>query len=124
LSATASAYSHGIATIRPYAFWVFGSPAAWIAMLGAPVAWLSLRALTDGDDAAVAIWALVAVASVVGFTMAETERVWLPFVPLACVAAASALAALPAARLRLVLAVLAVLAVQALAVELLFFTVW
>jgi hypothetical protein len=121
LSATASAYSHGIATIRPYAFWLFGSPAAWIAMLGAPVAWLSLRALTDGDDAAVAIWALVALASVVGFTKAETERVWLPFVPLACVAAAGALAALPVARLRLVLAVLAV---QALAIELLFFTVW
>jgi hypothetical protein len=121
LSATASAYSHGIATIRPYAFWVFGSPAAWIAMLGAPVAWLSLRALTDGDDAAVAIWALVAFASVVGFTKAETERVWLPFVPLACVAAGAALAALPRARLRLVLAALVV---QALAVELLFFTVW
>jgi hypothetical protein len=121
LSATAGAYSHGIATIRPYAFWVFGSPAAWIAMLGAPVAWFSLRALSDGDDAAVAIWGLVALASVVGFTKAETERVWLPFVPLACVAAAGVLAALPVARLRVVLAALAV---QALAVELLFFTVW
>ena len=65
--------------------------------------------------------ALVLVASVIGFTKAETERVWLPFVPLACVAAAAALAALPVARLRLVLASLAV---QALAIELLFFTVW
>jgi hypothetical protein len=44
--------------------------------------------------------------------------VWLPFVPLACVAAAGAL---KPRRLRLVLGLLAV---QAIAVELLFFTVW
>jgi methylthioxylose transferase len=122
LSATASAYSHGIATIRPYWFWVFGSPAAWIVMLGLPVAWLSLRSLSARDTAAIAVWALVVVSSVIGFTKAETERVWLPFVPLACIAAASALpAALSAGRLRLLLGVLAA---QALVIELLFFTVW
>ena len=57
-----------------------------------------------------------------GFTKAETERVWLPFVPLACVAAASAFpASASSARFRLLLAALAA---QALAIELLFFTVW
>jgi hypothetical protein len=55
---------------------------------------------------------------VLGLTKAETERIWLPFVPLACIAAS---AAAPAARLR---PMLAALAVQGLAVELLFFTVW
>jgi hypothetical protein len=118
LSATASAYSHGIATHRPYAFWVVGSPTAWAVMLGLPVAWLAVKALVAGDETAVAIWGLIAFASILGFTKAETERIWLPFVPLACVAAA---AALPVARLRVVLAALAF---QAFAVELLFFTVW
>ena len=52
LQATSAAYSHGIATIRPYWFWAFGSPAAWIVMLGPPVAWLALRALSRGDGVA------------------------------------------------------------------------
>ena len=51
-------------------------------------------------------------------TGGETERIWLPFVPLACVAAA---AAVPAGRLR---PVLTFLVFQAMVVELLFFTVW
>jgi hypothetical protein len=118
LGATASFYSHGIATIRPYSFWLFGSPAAWAMMLGLPLAWLLLRSLSLGDAAAIATCLLVLLASVTGLTKAETERVWLPFVPLACVAAAGALST---TRLRVVLAALAA---QALVVELMFFTVW
>jgi hypothetical protein len=116
---TASLY-HGelIGSQRVYVFWVFGSPVAWAVMLGLPVVWFALRALAAGDAAAIATWALVLAASVLGFTKAETERVWLPFVPLACVAAA---ATLRTARLR---PVLAFLAVQALAVEIVFFTIW
>ena len=57
-------------------------------------------------------------AAALGFTKAETERIWLFLVPLACIAAA---AALPD---RLLPAALAALAEQALAVELLFGTVW
>jgi methylthioxylose transferase len=60
---------------------------------------------------------VVAVSAAGGFTKAETERIWLPFVPLACVAAA----ALPIRRIR---SVLVALGLQALAVELLFNTVW
>ena len=56
--------------------------------------------------------------AVAGFTKAETERIWMPFVPLACVAAAEQL---PVRRLR---PVLAALAAQALVVEILFNTVW
>jgi hypothetical protein len=124
LRATGRAYAHGIATIRPYAFWVFGSPAAWMVMLGIPITWLALRALAVGDPAAIATWALVAVAALIGLTKGETERIWLPFAPLACVAAAGVLSGSRLAsggRLRLLLAALAA---QALAVELLFFTIW
>ena len=110
-------YGGGAAAHRPYAFWVFGSPAAWLTMLGLPVAWLALRALTRGEPAAVGLAAVVAISALAGFTKAETERIWLPYVPLACVAAA----AMPIRRLRLILGVLAL---QAVVIEVLFGTVW
>lgn len=118
LQATSNAYFHGTFRYRPYAFWVFGSPAAWAVMLGLPITWFALRALGTGDGAAIATWSVVLVASLLGTTGGETERIWLPFAPLACVAAA---AALPAARLR---PALFLLCAQSLVVELLFFTVW
>ena len=43
------------------------------------------------NDAAVALAVVVIVAAVAGFTKAETERIWLFLVPLACVAAAPAI---------------------------------
>ncbi len=118
LQATSKAYYHGTWRYRPYAFWLFGSPAAWALMLGLPITWFALRSLGAGDAAAIATCALVAVASLLGTTGGETERIWLPFAPLACVAAA---AVVPAARLR---PILLALSLQALAVQLLFFTVW
>jgi hypothetical protein len=119
LHALSSAYGHGVARSRPYAYWLVGSPAAWAVMLGLPIAFLSLRALvTRRDPAALALWAIIAVAAALGLTKAETERIWLPFAPLACVAAA---AAVPPSRLR---PVLGLLLCQALAIELLFFTIW
>ena len=39
------AYGGGAAAHRPYAFWLFGSPAAWITLLGPPIVWLALRSL-------------------------------------------------------------------------------
>ena len=116
--ATEQVYRFGVADQRPYWFWLTGSPTAFLLVLGLPIAWLALRALADGEDAAVAIFAVLAIAAVAGFTKAEVERIWLSFAPLVCLAAASAL---PARRLRLVLALLAV---QALAWELLWNTVW
>lgn len=118
LEATHRFYLHGAAASRPYSFWVFGSPAAWILMLGLPIAWFALRAAVAGDPAARALWALIVAAAVIGVTKAETERIWLPFDPLACAAAA---VAVPTRWLR---PLLGLLTVQALAVELLFFTVW
>jgi hypothetical protein len=117
LRALGPVYAHGQAAKRPYAFWLFGSPAAWLAMLGVPIAWAALRALARGEASALALAAIVGVSAIAGFTKAETERIWLPYVPLACAAAA----ATPVRRLGPV--VIALFA-EAIAIELLFGTVW
>ena len=118
LRATDQVYGFSVATMRPYAYWVVGSPAAWLAAMGPPLAWYALRALAAGRTPALALAAVILVAAVLGFSKAETERIWVFFVPLACVAAAEVL---PPERLRLVLVLLAA---QAFAVELLLVTVW
>jgi hypothetical protein len=118
LAATAGVYRDGIASIRPYAFWVLGSPVAWGVMLGPPIAAAAIRGALRRDTPALALAAVLVAAAAGGFTKAETERIWLFFVPLACVAAAPVLAGRPPAR------VLALLVAQALAVQALFATVW
>jgi methylthioxylose transferase len=118
LRATEQVYRHSVATVRPYAFWVAGSPVAWGVMLGLPIAAAALRSCVRGNHAAVALAVVVVVAAVAGFTKAETERIWLFFVPLACVAAA------PAITPRRMTAVIAALVAQALAIEVLFDTIW
>jgi hypothetical protein len=118
LRATEAVYRHSVASVRPYAFWAFGSPVAWGAMLGLPIAAAAVRSATRGDDAAVALAVVVAIAALGGFSKAETERIWLFLVPLACVAAAPAIAA------RRLTGVAALLLAQALAVEVLFDTIW
>jgi len=119
LRATEAVYRNSIARQRPYAFWVFGSPVAWGVMLGVPIVLATLRALRDRNDAAVALALVVVVAAVGGFTKAETERIWLFLVPLACVAAATG----GLSQRRLGVAVTALIA-QALVVQVLFDTVW
>jgi hypothetical protein len=111
------AYGMGAAAQRPYAFWLFGSPAAWITLLGPPIAWLALRSLQRAEPAAVALAAIVVVSAVAGFTKAETERIWLPYVPLACAAAA----ATPIVRLRTALVAMALIGI---AVTVVFGTTW
>jgi methylthioxylose transferase len=117
LRAVHDAYGKGAAAQRPYAFWLFGSPAAWITLLGPPIVWLALRSLQRGEPAAVALALIVLVSAVAGFTKAETERIWLPYVPLACAAAAAS----PIMRLR---AALVAMALAAVAVTVLFGTTW
>lgn len=118
LRATEGVYRDSIATTRPYAFWLVGSPVAFAVTAGLPItaAWLVAAARRNGPALALAV--IVVLAAVLGFTKAEVERIWLPFVALACVAAASVVGD------RLLRPVLAVLALQALATELLFATVW
>lgn len=118
LRATESVYRQSVASVRPYAFWALGSPVAWGVMLGLPIAAAAVRSAARGDDAAIALGVVVAVAALGGFTKAETERIWLFLVPYACVAAA------PALRGRRLPAVIGALLVQALVVEVLFDTIW
>ncbi len=118
LRATEAYYRNSVASRRPYAFWLVGSPVAFAVALGLPIAAGVLLAAQRRAPAAVALVAVVAVASLAGFTKAETERIWLPFVPLACVAAAGVLGP---ARLRLAAPFLAA---QSVVVVLLFQTIW
>ncbi len=118
IQAAESVYREGVASYRPYAFWLFGSPAAFLVAAGLPVAWFALRSLGAGHAPALALGGVLLAAALLGFTKAETERIYLFLVPLLCIAAA---ASLPEERLP---AALAALAAQALATELLFYTVW
>ena len=118
LQATESVYREGIASRRPFAFWLFGSPVAFLCALGLPIAWFALRSAGARYAPAVALVAVVVAAAVLGFSKAETERIYQFLVPLACVSAA---ASLPARWLPLTLGALAA---QALAIELLLYTVW
>ena len=85
--------------------------------LGVPIAAAAIRAAVARTPAGIALAAVVAIAAVGGFSKAETERIWLFLVPLACAAAPW----LRPARLR---AVLAFLAAQAIVIQLLYETVW
>ena len=118
LEATESVYRVGVASTRPYWYWLFGSPVIFLLFLGLPILWLALRALGERRPLALAFFAVIAIAAVGGFTKAETERIWLFLAPLGCFAAAAVL------RERHLRPVLAVLAVQALATEVLLDTVW
>jgi len=118
LRATEAYYRNSVASRRPYAFWLFGSPVAFAVALGLPITAGVMVAAQRRVPAAVALAVVIGVASVAGFTKGETERIWLPFVPLACVAAA---AVLEPGRLRLVAPLLAA---QAVVVVLLFQTIW
>jgi hypothetical protein len=118
LEATETVYREGIASRRPYEFWVFGAPTAFLVALGLPIAWYMLRAAGAGDRSARALVAVIAIAAVLGFTKGETERIYLFLVPLACAAAATVV---PERRLTLMIGALAA---QTLATELLLYTVW
>lgn len=118
LRATEEVYRHSLAQIRPYWFWMLGSPVAWMVCAGLVLTGGWLLAVRRRDPAAVALAAVIVIAAVLGFTKAETERIWLPFVPLACVAAATAVGP------RWLRAILAALALQALVTQVLFDTTW
>jgi methylthioxylose transferase len=90
IRATDDRYREGIARLRPYAFWFFGSPAAFVLMLG-PIAWFVARSLARKEATALALAIVIAVSVIAGYTKAETERIWIFLVPFACLAAARSL---------------------------------
>jgi len=111
-------YVLGISSVRPYLYWLFGSPVAFAVAAGLPISWFVLRALAQGEPAAQGLALIVLTAALIGVTKAETERIWLFMVPLACVAAA---AALP---VRLLRPALVALALQTIVVQLTAATIW
>jgi hypothetical protein len=113
IRATEGVYRVGIASRRPYEYWLFGSPTAFLLILGVPITWLALH---RRSPEALAIFAVLAIASLLGFTKAETERIWLFLVPFVCLAAAP-LVKRPAL-------IAGLLAAQAVAYELVFDTLW
>ncbi len=118
LQATSTYYGLSLARVRPYAYWWIGSPVGWALMTGPVIAGAWLIAARRRHPAALALVAVIVIASVAGFTKAEVERIWLPFVPFGCVAAATVL---PVSRTR---AIAAALVAQGLVVSLLFQTIW
>jgi len=118
LASASEAYELGISRARPWGYWVLGSPVAFFVALGLPISWYAARALGIGNQIAVALAVIVAVAALLGFSKAETERIWLFMAPLACLAAA---AIVPRERLPMVLILLGA---QALVTELAMETVW
>lgn len=118
LQATGEVYRAGIASIRPYEFWVLGSPVAYVVTAGPPLAAAWLLAGARRSAPALALLAVIVLSAVLGFTKAEVERIWLQFTPMLCVSAALVI---DDRRMR---AVLAALGAQALATSLLFSTVW
>lgn len=85
----AERYADGIASERPYSYWVWGNLAA-LAICAGPLlggalgaAGVSVRA----RDERVALWLIAAgllmvlLADLSGMSKAEVERIWLPFVP-------------------------------------------
>ena len=117
LRATNERYHDGIAHVRPYLFYLFGSPAAFVLMLG-PVAWFAGRALGAGEETAIALAVVIAVAAIGGYTKGETERIWFFFVPFACLAAARFV------RVERLPALLIAMSAQAVAIQLLLATKW
>ena len=98
---------------RPYAYWLLGSPVAWVIAMGIPLAWYAARGLGARHPAALGLAVVVLVAAVGGYTKSETERIWMFMIPWAAIAAAHVL---PRGRLGLAVGLMCA---QALATEVL-----
>jgi hypothetical protein len=87
LSATRTAYAAGVASRRPYGYFLVANLAAFAVTLG-PAAGVALARLRGRGAWLVAGSALVAVAlaDLSGLSKGEVERIWLPFVPWVLVA--------------------------------------
>jgi hypothetical protein len=87
LSLVRQRYWAGIATDRPYSYWVWGNLAALTCAIGVPAATglrrafnaTALRARVGINLLLVAFLLAVVAADLTGLSKAETERIWLPF---------------------------------------------
>ena len=77
-------YYQGLASVRPYTYWVWANIAALVACAGPAMAVVLRRALVDRSLHVTRLLPLAAAAAIVvadvsGLSKAETERIWLPF---------------------------------------------
>ena len=77
-------YYQGLASVRPYTYWVWANLAALVACAGPVMAVVLRRALVDRSLHVTRLLPLAAAAAIVvadvsGLSKAETERIWLPF---------------------------------------------
>jgi hypothetical protein len=87
-SGTRAAYRAGVASHRPYAYFVVANVVVLAVMVGPAVVTALCRRLDAGVVAVViASLAAVAIADVSGLSKGEVERIWLPFVPFLTIAA-------------------------------------
>ena len=82
--ATKREYLQGVASRRPYWFWVVGDLVVFLVGLGIPAAALWLRGVELRDPPAVALAVTLLVATASGFAKAEVERIWMFLHPLRC----------------------------------------
>jgi hypothetical protein len=81
---TVERYHQGLASRRPYLYWVFANLAALTASAGPATAAILRRAATIRDTSARRLLPLAAAVAIVaadlsGYSKAEVERIWLPF---------------------------------------------
>ncbi len=90
LAATRTQYWAGVASRRPYSYFLVGNLAAFALALG-PAAAVGLARLRDRRTWLLVGGALavVAIADLSGMSKAEVERIWLPFVPWVLLATAA-----------------------------------
>ncbi len=117
LEATKVAYDGNLARVRPYGYFLLANLAVLAAALG-PATAVALTRLRDR-----ATWLLVggglgaiALADVSGMSLAETERIWQPFMPLVLLAGAALVPVGALERIRPWLAAQAVVALGLVAV--------
>ncbi|MGH9038073.1 MAG: hypothetical protein ACRD0O_20130, partial [Acidimicrobiia bacterium] len=87
LSATRAAYAAGVASRRPYGYFLVANLAAFAVVVG-PAAGVALARLRGRGPWLVTGSALAAIAAadLSGLSKGEVERIWLPFVPWVLVA--------------------------------------
>jgi hypothetical protein len=89
LGATVDAYKAGVASDRPYRYFVLANLVVFAVAAGPAVMVGGLRPLAPGLRPLVLLAAgAVLVADLTGLSKAEVERIWLPFVPWVALAAA------------------------------------
>ncbi len=89
LAATRARYFHGVASRRPYDYFLVANLAAFAVIIGPAIA-VAFTKLRRGPVTVLvgAAIAVVLLADVSGMSKAEVERIWLPFVPWVMVAGA------------------------------------